>query len=254
MVIDYYYYDFEDSEPRRVTSLKNTEPRQFEVDFGEDQYFVADGRGYASVVHYTATQFLSSKLGIITDPRLKLNKVVRAVNYSKNAVTVQTEDGSICHAKSAIVSVSLGVLQSNLIEFKPDLPPWKILALYEFDMTRFGKIFLKFPYKFWPTGPGTQYFLYAHERRGYYLIWKHFEEEYPGSNILMMIIITDDEARRIEQQTEAETEAEIMEVLRKMFGSHIPKPTDIFVAKWWSNRFFKVPSQSGASWSPTAPL
>ncbi|KAJ4978426.1 hypothetical protein NE237_009206 [Protea cynaroides] len=238
MVIDFYYYDFEDSEPPRVTSLKNTEPRRFEIDFGEDQYFVADRRGYASVVRYTATQFLSSKNGIITDPRLKLNKVVRAINYSKNAVTVQTEDGSVYHAKAAMVSASLGVLQSNLIEFKPDLPSWKTLAIYEFSMTVFGKIFLKFPYKFWPTGPGTQYFLYAHERRGYYPIWKHFEDEFPGSNILM-IIITDDEARRIERQTDAETEAETMEALRKMFGSHIPNPTDIFVARWWSNRFFK---------------
>lgn len=49
---------------------------------------------------------------------------------------------------------------------------WKILALYQFDMGVYTKIFLKFPRRFWPTGSGTRFFFYVHEKRGYYTAWQ----------------------------------------------------------------------------------
>jgi polyamine oxidase len=76
MVVDYYKYDYEFAEPPRVTSLQNTVPLPTFSDFGDDVYFVADQRGYESVVFYLAGQYLKTdKFGKIVDPRLKLNKV-----------------------------------------------------------------------------------------------------------------------------------------------------------------------------------
>lgn len=76
MAIDYYTYDYKYAEPPCVTSLPNTEPLPTFSIFGEDNYFVADPRGYESIVHHVAKPFLSTnKAGVITDPRLKLNKV-----------------------------------------------------------------------------------------------------------------------------------------------------------------------------------
>ncbi|RZC57036.1 hypothetical protein C5167_004339 [Papaver somniferum] len=239
MAIDYYTYDYEFGEPPRVTSLQNTEPLQTFTDFGEDYYFVADSRGYESVVHYVAKQFLTTdKAGNITDPRLVLNKAVREIQYSQSGVVVKTEDGSVYKADYVMVSASIGVLQTNLIDFVPDLPAWKLLAIYQFDMSIYTKIFLKFPYKFWPTGNGTEFFIHVHEKRGYYTMWQQLENEYPGANCLL-VTVTDDESRRVEQQPDSETLAEIMDVLRNMFGKNIPDATDILVPKWWSDRFYK---------------
>lgn len=84
MAVDYFYNDFEEAEPTRISSLKNTFPRQLMEDFGEDSYFVADPRGFETVVHYIATQFLSHDNNKITDPRLKLNKVHDFVFISHN--------------------------------------------------------------------------------------------------------------------------------------------------------------------------
>lgn len=79
MVIDYYLWDYEAEEPPRVTSLLNTMPSSTYSTFGEDSYFVADPRGYESVVHYVAQQFLTTNAaGQITDPRLQLKKVIRS--------------------------------------------------------------------------------------------------------------------------------------------------------------------------------
>ncbi|OVA07597.1 Flavin amine oxidase [Macleaya cordata] len=239
MAVDYYTYDYEFGEPPRVTSLQNTEPLPTFANFGEDLYFVADPKGYESVVHYVAKQFLkTNKDGQVTDPRLKLNKVVTEIRYSRSGVIVKTEDGSVYTAGYVMVSASIGVLQTNLINFEPDLPAWKLLAIYQFDMSVYTKIFLKFPHKFWPTGNGTEFFIYAHDKRGYYTIWQQLENEYPGANCLL-VTVTDDESRRIEQQPDSETKAEIMEVLRDMFGKNIPEATDILVPRWWSDRFYK---------------
>ena len=79
MAVDYYKYDYEFAEPPRVTSLQNTVPLPTFNDFGDDVYFVADQRGYESVVYYLSGQYLKTdKSGKIVDPRLKLNKVPTA--------------------------------------------------------------------------------------------------------------------------------------------------------------------------------
>lgn len=238
MAIDFYFYDFEIAEPPRVTSLKNVLPNPTFDDFGEDEYFVADSRGYEYIVHKIAQEFLDSHNGDISDNRLKLNQVVREIQYTDKGVKVVTENGSAYTAENVIVSVSVGVLQTKLIKFKPDLPLWKLLSIYRWDMVIYCKIFMKFPSKFWPTGPGTEFFIYAHEQRGYYNFWQHLENEYPGGNLLM-VTVTDDEARRIEQQPDHETKIEIMGVLRKMFGSDIPEMEAILIPRWGRDRFFK---------------
>ncbi|KAF2314692.1 hypothetical protein GH714_030041 [Hevea brasiliensis] len=235
MVIDFYHNDYEDAEPPKVTSLKHTYPRNEMMDHGEDLYFVADPRGFEIIPQYLAKQFLSS---LTSDPRLKLNKVVREIIYSRNGVIVKTEDGCTYNSKYVILSVSVGVLQSDLIEFQPTLPLWKRIAITDFSMTIYTKIFVKFPYKFWPTGPGTEFFLYTHVRRGYYPLWQHLENEYPGSNILF-VTVTADESRRIEQLPDEEIEAEIMEILKKLFGDNIPKPESILVPRWGLDKFYK---------------
>ncbi|KAB8090606.1 hypothetical protein EE612_015840, partial [Oryza sativa] len=98
MVVDYYLYDYEYAEPPRVTSLQNAVPQRTFSDFGDDVYFVADQRGYESVVHYLAGQYLNTDdSGNVADPRLQLNKVVREI-YSSSGVTVKTEDGSVYQA------------------------------------------------------------------------------------------------------------------------------------------------------------
>jgi len=116
---------------------------------------------------------------------------------------------------------------------------WKLAAIYRFDMAVYTKIFLKFPRRFWPVGEGKQFFVYASRRRGYYGMWQSFEREYPGANVFL-VTVTGDESRRIEQQPNSVTKAEAVAVLRNMFpDADVPDATDIYVPRWWSNRFFK---------------
>ncbi|KAL9268555.1 Polyamine oxidase 1-like protein, partial [Drosera capensis] len=227
LAIDFILHDFE---------MAEVEPISTYTEYGEREFMVADERGYEHILYKLAETFLLNSDGKISDHCLQLNKVVREIQHSKNGVKVTTEDGSSYEADYLILSVSIGVLQSDLISFKPSLPRWKTEAIQKCDLIVYTKIFLKFPYKFWPCEPGKEFFIYAHERRGYYTFWQHMENAYPGSNILV-VTLTNGESKRIEDQSDQQTLKEAMEVLRIMFGPDIPDATDILVPQWWNNRF-----------------
>ncbi|XP_027354836.1 polyamine oxidase 1-like [Abrus precatorius] len=227
LAIDFILHDFEMAEVEPISTF---------TDFGEREFLVADERGYEYLLYRMAEDFLFTSEGKLLDSRLKFNQVVRELQHSKSGVTVITEDGCSYEANYVILSVSIGVLQSDLIAFNPPLPKWKVEAIQKCDITVYTKIFLKFPYKFWPSEPEKEFFIYAHDRRGYYTFWQHMDNAYPGCNILV-VTLTNGESKRVEAQLDEDTSREAMEVLRDMFGPNIPDAIDILVPRWWNNRF-----------------
>ncbi|KAG6547291.1 hypothetical protein Mapa_011228 [Marchantia paleacea] len=238
MALDWWYYDFTTAEPPRASSLKNTVPLPTEEIFGPEHYFVADPRGYATVFQPLLKSYMKVDGGTVVDSRLKLSKVVNKIEYTNKGVVVYTADGSVYTAKAAIVTVSIGVLQSNLISFSPGLPFWKMSVIYQFDMAVYTKIFLSFPSKFWPTHPGSEFMLYADEQRGYYTIWQSLDKQFPDKN-LIFVTVTDEHSKRVNQQSFNDTLGEIMVVLRKMFGENIPMADGIYYYDWEKDPFFK---------------
>ena len=96
-------------------------------------------------------------------------------NGSKVIVTV--ENGTSFIANAVIITVPLGVLQANLIEFEPSLPDWKLSALSDIGVGNENKIALRFDTVFWPnvevlgivapTSYACGYFLNLHKATGY---------------------------------------------------------------------------------------
>ena len=117
--------------------------------------------------------------------------------------------------------------------FSPELPDWKQEAIQTFQMGTYTKIFLQFNETFWD--PDHEYFLYASPTtRGYYPIWQSLSTEgfLPGSNIIF-VTVTGDESYRIEAQTDEETKAEALEVLREMFPNvTVPDPIAFTYPRW----------------------
>ncbi|EFE31310.1 flavin containing polyamine oxidase, putative [Trichophyton benhamiae CBS 112371] len=130
-----------------------------------------------------------------------------------------------------IATFSLGVLQRDVVQFYPPFPSWKKSAISSFEIGTYTKIFLQFDKAFWPN---SQYLMYAdpHER-GYYPLFQPLDlpGALQGSGILVGTVVGK-QARRVEAQTNQETQEEIMKVLRTMFGESIPDPTDIWYPRW----------------------
>ncbi|KAJ3499699.1 hypothetical protein NLG97_g150 [Lecanicillium saksenae] len=228
--VEWWSWDWEDAAPPEQSSLifgaagSNLTFNQF----SDENNLVIDPRGYNYIIQQEASTFLKEG-----DPRLRLNNRVTNITYSDDGVTVYSDDGSCVSAAYAICTFSVGVLQNDVVAFEPELPQWKQTAIQKFTMGTYTKIFLQFNETFWPTD--TQYFLYASPtKRGYYPVFQSLSTEgfMPGSNIIFVTVVAD-ESYRVEQQTDEETQAEVMEVLRQMYPNvTIPEPTAFMYPRW----------------------
>ncbi len=89
-------------------------------------------QGYGDIVSY-----LSDGIDI------KLVAIVTKIKYAKTPVVVDLNDGSTMYAKKVIITVSLGVLKSNYIEFAPALPEVKQRAIQKLGMGNSIKFLLR---------------------------------------------------------------------------------------------------------------
>jgi polyamine oxidase len=157
------------------------------------------------------------------------------VNYTDSGVIITNSDGSCISADYAICTFSLGVLQAGLVSFSPSLPEWKTDGIASMQMGTYTKIFLQFPPDkvFWDTA--TQFFLYADPfERGYYPVWQSLDHAdfLPGSGILFATVVQD-QSFRAEKQTDEQTKAQVMAVLRSMYpGIEVPEPVAFMYPRW----------------------
>ncbi|KAI0473120.1 putative flavin-containing polyamine oxidase [Xylariaceae sp. FL0804] len=196
--------------------------------WSDENNFVIDQRGFNVFIIGMANEFLQQN-----DPRLMLERTVKSISYGTNGVTVQLDGGGCIEADHAIATFSVGVLQHNVVTFQPALPRWKREAIEQFQMGTYTKIFLQFPETFWDTD--VQFFLYADPKvRGYYTVWQSLDAPgfFEGSNIIFATVVHD-QSYKVEQQSDEETKAEAMAVLKAMFPEKdIPDPIDFFYPRW----------------------
>ena len=233
MVTEYFEYDFEYAVPPKYISLRTKIAVNGTIhSVGGEQLFVTDSRGYVHIVDCLAGMFLEPR-----DSRLQLKTTVKEVKWNTKGVYVTSDKGDVYTADYALVTFSIGVLKSGLVQFTPELPNWKLEAIFKLNMVIYTKIFVKFPWKFWDD---KEYILYASERRGYYPMMQNLEADSrlpKGTNILL-ITVTGEESVRLEYQTTEQTKQEIMDVLRRMYGTSIPDPIDIYYPRWGLDKFF----------------
>ncbi|KAI8894912.1 hypothetical protein BC833DRAFT_530040 [Globomyces pollinis-pini] len=204
-------------------------------EFGDQSHLVVDQRGYKFIPEQLFAKANATK-------KIVFNAIVKNITYDKNSVTVTVANGDVYKADYLISTVSLGVLQHDVITFNPPLPDWKREALAKFRMDTYTKIFLNFNTQFWDDNPYTYY---ASNQKGFYPNWKNFmapgflSNIIPKGNYVCMVTLTNAQSRRIERLSDKEVEDEIMLVLADMYpGKNIPRPTEIHVPRWGINPFF----------------
>jgi polyamine oxidase len=170
----------------------------------------------------------------VNDTRLLLNTIVTNITYGSDGVTVYNQDGSCIDAKYAIVTFSVGVLQSEDITFEPELPEWKQIAINTMQIGTYTKIFLQFKPEdvFWDTN--TEYFLYGSINRGYYPAWQSLDHPdfLPGSGIFFVTVVTE-QSYIVDNQPDNVTLSQVLEVLGEMFPNiTIPEPIAFMYPRW----------------------
>ncbi|HCR49775.1 MAG TPA: amine oxidase [Bacteroidetes bacterium] len=161
---------------------------------------------------------------------VRLNQRVTKVDYSGSMVLV-SHNGTTSKADYVLVTVPLGVLKENVIEFTPDLPQAKQTAIEKVGMNCVNKFLLTWDKAFWDD---VQYISYTPEEKDKFNYFVNVKKFHPKINALMTFAYAD-YGRETESMTDDAVIDEIMAHLQDIYGEDIPDPTHMLRTKWNSN-------------------
>ncbi|KAH1196808.1 putative polyamine oxidase 4 [Glycine max] len=160
------------------------------------------------------------------DIDIRLNHRVKKISSGYNKVMVTVEDGRNFVADAAIITVPIGILKANLIEFEPKLPDWKVSAISDLGVGNENKIALRFDKVFWPnvellgtvapTSYTCGYFLNLHKATGH---------------PVLVYMVAGRFAYDIEKLSDEAAANFVMQQLKKMFPN-ASKPVQYLVSRW----------------------
>ncbi len=94
--------------------------------------------------------FLDQNIAREVKHRIVYNAAVNSIDYTSDKVVIQTLSGDTYKADKVLVTVPIGVLQSEKIKFSPELSPEKKQAIASIYFLPGFKIAMKFSEKFYP--------------------------------------------------------------------------------------------------------
>jgi len=158
---------------------------------------------------------------------------------AKNSKTGQI---NVYKANYVITTFSIGVLESDFVEFFPRLPPWKEEIIYMYKMTRYIKIFVKFPDSVEAFWDDNHYIIYVDPvTRGRYQMWQNLEagdKYFPkGTNMLLATVIGNN-WETVQHLSKDQVKAELFTVLKSMYGDKAVEPEDILIPDWHKNPLY----------------
>ncbi|XP_018347124.1 PREDICTED: peroxisomal N(1)-acetyl-spermine/spermidine oxidase-like [Trachymyrmex septentrionalis] len=211
------------------------------------------GRGYKTIFDVLLQKIPNPEERLPIMEKIEFEKVVTTCNYSSGEnVTVTTRDGCEYSASHVIFTGSLGVLKDKHSSmFVPSLPQKKQRAIEGLNIGTANKIFLEFPYRWWPEDKTSFNFIWPEKDK------KEFLQTY-GENSewlcdvsafitvayqpnLLCAWITGKNARYIETLSDTDVFDGLYLLLKEAFESHdnVTKPTRMLRSKWYTNEHFR---------------
>ena len=211
-----------------IVSLENgagTDFKNLSLWGGDDKGFRGDDQllpgGYVQIA-----KLLSAGLDIRTGQK------VQSILYGKDGVTVKTSKG-VEKADAVLVTLPLGVLQKGNVKFEPGLPKAKAEAIGRMGFGVLNKVVLKFPEVFWDDE--AEFIGYASKTRGEFAEFMNYHP--PSKQPILVGFTSGSFARGLEKKPESEVADMAFDVLKRIYGKGIPKPTAHLVARWASDPF-----------------
>ncbi|KTD55590.1 amine oxidase [Legionella santicrucis] len=160
---------------------------------------------------------------------LYLNQIVREIDYDADGVTIITQNDTY-HAKRVVITVSLGVLKSNKIIFRPNLPKEKRDAIAQLKMGNYEKLYLLFDKVFWDKDKEWIGMLPHHKEEAYNIFNLYKYTQKP----ILIVFTSGKLARDMEKGPLTQW---VMHHLRQIYGNHIPEPIKTKRTHWASDPY-----------------
>jgi polyamine oxidase len=183
---------------------------------------------------------------------VRLGTPAERVTWSGEGVGVVLAGGETIRADRAVIAVPLGLLKAGLPALDPLPPPDQLAAIGRlgYGAGILGKIYLRFPERFWPDEPKWFGRLpNAPDRRGAFNTWVSHHHE-AGLPILLSFANGHTAARLDRSASDAEVKEVALGSLRKMFGNSVPDPIAMAYPRWlsdpWSRGGYSYPGVGSA--------
>lgn len=163
---------------------------------------------------------------------VRFDHVVTRVTWGPDGVTVETSRGAL-KADTAVITVPVGVLQSDDFVIDPPLPAEVAEPLSRLRMNAFEKVFLRFPHRFWDDC------VYAVRQQGPEGAWWHSWYDLTALHDVPTLLTFAAGPAAIETRTWSDDEvaASVLAQLRRLYGDHVPEPTQVVVTRWQDDPF-----------------
>ncbi|XP_078448377.1 LSD1-like 3 [Wolffia australiana] len=164
---------------------------------------------------------------------IHLKHIVKEIKYETGApVKVITSDGLEFTGDAALITVPLGCLKAESIEFSPALPEWKQSSINRLGFGVLNKIVLEFPTVFWDDT--VDYFgataEETSERGRCFMFWN--VKKTVGAPVLIALVVGK-AALDGQDVSKSEHVNHAMLVLRQIFGNDsVPEPLGAVVTNW----------------------
>lgn len=84
--------------------------------------------------------------------KVQYQKKITSIDYSGKNVVATTDKGETFYADKVLLTVSLGILKNKKIDFKPEIPAYKVSAISSIGFGQTIKVILQFKSPFWAAG------------------------------------------------------------------------------------------------------
>lgn len=254
--IEWLKFDFEySSDPSEASAFHNVREEHTRTDFGEDSFLITDRRGFDTLAHSLAESALAAGTQIHHDT---IVSVIDASTADEDGyVTLHVAGSHGTHrAKRVIVTASVGVLQSGLIQFTPELPLPLLRDLHSIRQALYLKVFAAWPRPWWRQGLDAEgsegvapelgadhTLLVSQNRRGVWPLLTVVTEgdaEGDGSAAVLCATLVGQEAWAMENSTDDEVAASLHATLVSAFPStRVPLPYAHRVCRWGTDPLFR---------------
>ncbi|KAL9186724.1 hypothetical protein ACHAXT_005962 [Thalassiosira profunda] len=177
------------------------------------------------------------------DAEFRLNAQVTEIDHEGDDVILSYEVDGVARqvtARTALVTVSLGVLKAGTISFRPELPASKRDAIDGMGYGLLNKAVMYWSDEddiVWPNGEWFELVTPEDESSG---VWTSFfnPSEMKGGVPNLIGWIAGNEAEAMEEQSDEEIMSQIMANLRLMFPD-IREPDEVIITRWGQEEHFR---------------
>lgn len=168
---------------------------------------------------------------LLGDIKVHYNQIVKKIDYTGSVAKIYTND-KVFESELVIVTLPVGVLQKNIIQFNPALPKEKVEAISKIPFGVFNKLILEFESSFWKSNQTLFYQLNNIKSQQQDLILNL--EPFLNKPVLAFLF-SGENAKNFEKDEKAVIKAQ--KELHDIFGKKIPEPSRVIRTNWFSDPY-----------------